>query len=56
MEELANAQLTYDNAIRQYNSLVGAGREFNLNQARMALLVARSQLELAREQSIQRSS
>ena len=50
MEELANAQLAYDNAIRQYNSLVGAGREFNLNQARMALLVARSQLELAQEQ------
>ena len=50
LEELANAQLAYDNAIRQYNSLVDAGKEFNLSQARTALLIANAQLELAEEE------
>jgi HlyD family secretion protein len=49
-EELANAQLAYDNAVRQYNTLVNSGRDFNLTQARTALLIANAQLEMAQEQ------
>jgi len=50
LEELANAQLAYDNAIRQYESLVDSGKEFNLDQARSALIIAQDQLEQAQEQ------
>jgi multidrug resistance efflux pump len=49
LEELANAQLTYDNALTRYNSLINAGKEFNLEQARTALLLANTQLELAED-------
>jgi multidrug resistance efflux pump len=49
LEELANAQLTYDNALTRYNSLINAGKEFNLEQARTTLLLANTQLKLAEE-------
>jgi multidrug resistance efflux pump len=48
-EDLAQAQITYENAIRQYNDLTNEGREFNLIQARTALLSARAQLQLSQE-------
>jgi multidrug resistance efflux pump len=50
LEELANAQLDLNNAVRHYNSLKDSGREFNLTQVRTALLIARAQLDLAEEQ------
>jgi len=49
LEELANAQLTYDNALTRYNSLIDAGKEFNLEQARTALFLANTQLKLAED-------
>lgn len=49
LEELANAQLTYDNALTRYNSLIDSGKEFNLEQARTALFLANTQLKLAED-------
>jgi multidrug efflux pump subunit AcrA (membrane-fusion protein) len=47
--KLAEAQKAYDQAVRNYNALIGTANEFDISQAEVELAIANAQLEQAQD-------